>query len=99
LQLSTAIQENLFRQAYEFKTKNTFIAANEKEFEEKIKTGGFLVGFWCKNMSCEENLKQKYKATIRCIPFKLGVDGIKEEGYCISCNKNAKEKVVFAKAY
>ena len=99
LQLSTAIQENLFRQACEFKTKNTYIANNEKEFAEKITTGGFLVGFWCGNMSCEENLKQKYKATIRCIPFKLPVDGIQEEGYCIVCNQKTNQKVVFAKAY
>ena len=57
------------------------------------------MAFWCVNNSCEENIKQKTKATIRCIPFKLQVDQNKEEGYCISCNKNAKQKVFFAKAY
>ena len=99
LKLSTEIQENLFRQAKEFLVKNTHIVANKKEFTEKIKSGGYLICFWCGNTSCEENLKDETKATIRCIPFKLPVDQTQEEGYCISCNKNAKEKAVFAKAY
>ena len=99
LKLSTAIQENLFRQARDFQNKNTFNVSNEKEFTEKIQNGGFLTAFWCGNNSCEENLKQKTKATIRCIPFKLPVDQNKEEGYCISCNKNSNQKVFFAKAY
>ena len=99
LSLSTAIQENLFRQAKEFLIKNTYTVNNEEEFMEKIKSGGFLMTFWCGNEACEENLKQKTKATIRCIPFKIQVDGIKEEGYCIVCRKNTKQKVFFAKAY
>ena len=109
LKLSTEIQENLFRQAKDFQSKNTFNANNEKEFTEKIQNGGFLTTFWCGNNSCEENIKQKTKATIRCIPFKLSaargepcqgrVDQKKEEGYCISCNKNSSQKVFFAKAY
>ncbi len=99
LKLSTEIQENLFRQAKDFQVKNTFNVNNEKEFIEKIVNGGFLTGFWCGNNSCEENIKQKTKATIRCIPFKLPVDQNKEEGYCIVCNKSSREKVFFAKAY
>ena len=99
LSMSTSIQENLFRQAGEFQKKNTHTVKNEKEFIEKVESGGYLITFWCGNESCEENLKQKTKATIRCIPFKLPVDGIKEEGYCIVCSKNTKQKVFFAKAY
>lgn len=109
LKLSTEIQENLFGQAKDFQSKNTFNVNNEKEFTEKIANGGFLTAFWCGNNSCEENIKQKTKATIRCIPFKLPaakgepcqeqVDQNKKEGYCISCNKDSKQKVFFAKAY
>ena len=99
LKLSTEIQENLFRQASEYLNKNTFTVTDQKEFTEKMKSGGYLICFWCGNENCEEILKQKTKATIRCIPFKLPVDQIQEEGYCISCNKKAKEKVIFAKAY
>lgn len=99
LKLSTEVQENLFRQAVEYKNKNTYMVKNEKEFAEKIERGGFLISFWCGESHCEENLKEKTKATIRCIPFKLPVDQIEEEGYCIVCNKSTKQKVVFAKAY
>ena len=99
LKLSTEIQENLFRQAKDFQNKNTFNVSTEKEFIEKIQNGGFLTAFWCENNSCEENIKQKTKATIRCIPFKLPVDQTKEEGYCIVCNKSSRQKVFFAKAY
>ncbi|MBI2996768.1 MAG: proline--tRNA ligase [Candidatus Melainabacteria bacterium] len=99
LRLSTEIQENLFRQTLEFQRKNTFIAKDEKEFLEKINKGGFLISFWCEKTQCEEDLKQKTKATIRCIPFKLPVDCMEKEGYCIVCNQKAKLKVIFAKAY
>lgn len=99
LKLKTEIQENSFRQAKEFLSRNTFCVKNQKEFEEKIVNGGYLIGFWCGKASCEETLKQKTKATIRCIPFKLPVDSLQEEGYCIVCNQNSKQKVVFAKAY
>ena len=97
--LSTEIQENLFRQAGEFLKKNTFWVKDENEFIEKIAKGGYLICFWCENEMCEESLKQKTKATIRCIPFKLPVDQIEEEGYCIICNKKSNQKVIFAKAY
>ena len=72
-------------------SKNIFNVNNEKEFTEKIQNGGFLTAFWCGNNSCEENIKQKTKATIRCIPFKLPVDQSKEEGYCIVCNKDSND--------
>ena len=99
LSLSTAIQENLFKQAKEFQKKNTHTVTNEKEFMERIENGGYLIALWCGNESCEEKLKQKTKATIRCLPFNLPVDEIKEEGYCIVCNKKSNQQVYFAKAY
>lgn len=103
IKLSTEIQENLFRQAIDFQNKNTFYVEKENEFIEKIKSGGLITTFWCGDSSCEDKIKEKTKATIRCIPFKLPtsstVDQIKEEGYCIVCNKTTKQKVVFAKAY
>ena len=99
LKLSNEIQENLFRQAKEFLLKNTFVINNEKEFVKKIESGGYLVCFWCESSTCEENIKLKTKATVRCIPFKLPVDQNQEEGYCISCNKKTNLKVLFAKAY
>ena len=107
--LSTEIQENLFRQAKEFQVKNTFSVNSKEEFIKTTSSGGFIVSFWCGNNSCEENIKQETKATIRCIPFKLPaakgeprkerVDQNQEEGYCIVCNKNSRQKVFFAKAY
>ena len=106
IKLSTEIQENLFRQAKDFKNKNTEFVASEKEFIEKIATTpGFLVSFWCGSSNCEDHIKEKTKATIRCIPFNtpdcqnIPVDQMKKEGYCIVCNKDAKQKVIFAKAY
>lgn len=99
LKLLAEIQENLFRQALNYQNENTYIVRNEKEFAEKVKSGGFLISFWCGKLLCEENLKQRSKITVRCIPFKLPVDQIEEEGYCIVCNKSTKQKVVLAKAY
>lgn len=107
--LSTEIQKNLFRQAKDFLVRSTCSVASEKEFVEKIQEGGYLISFWCGSPLCEEKIKEKTKATIRCIPFESPaaegeprqgrVDEIKEEGYCIVCNSKQRYKAIFAKAY
>ena len=43
----------------------------------------------------EEYIKQKTKATIRCIPL----DAKEEDGVCIMTGKPSKRRVLFAKAY
>lgn len=97
--LSSEIQENLFRQAQEFITKNTSFVKTKEELLEKINSGGYGICFWEGTEDDEGSIQEKTKANIRCIPFNLPVDDIPEEGYCIVCNKKTKQKAIFAKAY
>jgi prolyl-tRNA synthetase len=63
-----------------------------KILEEK---GGFLSAFWDGTAETEAAIKEKTKATIRCIPL----DSPPEEGRCILTGKPAKQRVLFAQAY
>ena len=57
--------------------------------------GGFILAHWDGTPETEEAIKEKTKATIRCIPF----DAPEEEGKCIFSGKPSKRRVVFARSY
>ena len=58
--------------------------------------GGFAESGWCGQASCEANIKEQTKATIRVLP--LGRESA-EGRPCVCCGAQAKEIAVFAKAY
>ncbi|RLC57202.1 MAG: proline--tRNA ligase, partial [Candidatus Cloacimonadota bacterium] len=98
------IQQNIFDKALKFRNENTiniddkddfykFFTPNDKSNPEIH--GGFAMGHWCGNSECEEKIKDDLKVTIRCIP----INEKEETGKCISCGKESKRRVVFAKAY
>ncbi len=49
---------------------------------------------WCGSEKCEERVKEKTGATIRCIEIENA-----KEGKCVACGKATKTVVYFAKAY
>jgi prolyl-tRNA synthetase len=67
---------------------------NGKEKNEKGK-GGFLLAHWCEGLKCETEIKERTKATTRCLPF----DQPEEKGKCILCGGKSKKRWIFAKAY
>jgi prolyl-tRNA synthetase len=70
---------------------NTF-----EEFVEVLnKKGGFISAHWDGTAETEEQIKNKTKATIRCIPS----DAKEEEGTCVFSGKKSSRRVLFAKAY
>jgi prolyl-tRNA synthetase len=66
--------------------------------------GGFALSHWCGSPTCEAQVKDALKVTIRCIPLR-GVEGapweasLHEDGPCIVCGAPGKGRVVFAKSY
>ncbi len=94
-QLLEEIQNNLFTQAKEFRDSNTHFVSSYDEFCSIMETGGFARCGWDGLTSTELKIKEKTKATIRCIPF----DEEPEGKYCIFSGKPAKHEVIFAKAY
>jgi len=57
--------------------------------------GGFVSAHWDGTAETEEAIKEKTKATIRCIPL----NNEKEEGKCILTGKPSSQRVLFARAY
>ena len=64
----------------------------EKTLDEK---GGFISAHWDGTAETEDAIKEKTKATIRCIPL----DAVKENGKCILTGKPSTQRVLFARAY
>ena len=77
------------------KTKPGKLGSSYDEFCSIMETGGFVRCGWDGLTNTELKIKEKTKATIRCIPF----DEEPEGKYCIFSGKPAKHEVIFAKAY
>ncbi|HKL03371.1 MAG TPA: His/Gly/Thr/Pro-type tRNA ligase C-terminal domain-containing protein, partial [Cryomorphaceae bacterium] len=90
------IQQNLYNKALTYREENTREVDSWEEFQDVIATkGGFVSAHWDGTAETEEYIKQKTKATIRCIPF--GDRG--GSGKCVQSGKPSEGRVLFAKAY
>ena len=89
------IQKNLFNKALSFREKNSFYVDTKEDFIDQIEKGGFVYAHWDGTSETEDLIKQKTKATIRCIPL----DSANEQGYCLFSGKKSEKRVIFAKAY
>jgi len=94
--LLSEIQQNMYNKALAFRQENTRKADTWEEFVEILETkGGFVSAHWDGTTETEELIKEKTKATIRCIPL----DNPQDDGKCILTGKPSKERVLFARAY
>lgn len=90
------IQQNIFQKALAYRNDNIRKADTWAEFSQLIaEKGGFVSAHWDGTVETEEIIKDKTKATIRCIPM----EGVPEEGKCIYSGKPSKQRVLFAVAY
>jgi prolyl-tRNA synthetase len=95
-QLLEDIQQNLYNKALAFRTGHTSKANTWEEFEKLLdEKGGFVSAHWDGTAETEEAIKEKTKATIRCIPL----NNEKEESKCILTGKPSSQRVLFARAY
>jgi prolyl-tRNA synthetase len=66
------------------------------EFVNVLETkGGFVSAHWDGTAETETLIKEKTKATIRCIPF----EGDQTPGACVCSGKPSERRVLFAQAY
>ena len=90
------IQDNLFKRAHTYRTEHITNVDTWDEFEKVLKEkGGFIAAHWDGTADTEDKIKEKTKATIRCIPL----NNKKEEGKCILTGKPSEQRVLFAIAY
>ena len=91
-----AIQTNLFNRARQYRDEHITNANSWEEFVNLLDNkGGFVAAHWDGSPETEEAIKEKTKATIRCIPL----DATKETGLCILSGKPSTQRVLFARAY
>lgn len=90
------MQYDLFEKAKKYRDEHITPANNWGEFEKLLdEKGGFISAHWDGTAETEEAIKDKTKATIRCIPL----DNPKEDGKCILTGKPSTQRVLFARAY
>jgi len=90
------IQKNLYNRALAFREANTTKVDDWDEFVRLLdEKPGFLSAHWDGTAETEEAIKEKTKATIRCIPL----NNPQEEGKCILTGKPSTQRVLFARAY
>lgn len=96
IDLLDKIQDNLFNRAKAFREERTTVADTFDEFQKALdEKGGFVSAHWDGTTETELKIKEKTKATIRCIP----VNNKLEEGKCILTGKPSSQRVLFARAY
>ena len=74
----------------------TYAPQSVAEMEDLLRAAaGFATAGWCGSAACEARVKERTKATIRCLPL------IEEEthGACIVCGRAASEAATWAQAY
>lgn len=89
------IQANLFAKAKSFRDAGTQSVDTWEDFEAALDRGGFVMAHWDGTPETEEAIKDRTKATIRCIP----IDAPEETGNCILTGKPSNRRVAFARAY
>ena len=96
IKLLDDIQKNMFNKAKAYSEEHTTTVNDWNEFEKVLdEKGGFIAAHWDGTADTEEAIKEKTKATIRCIPL----NAEQENGKCILTGKPSKQRVIFARAY
>jgi prolyl-tRNA synthetase len=92
------IQSSLFRKALTFREENTREVPDFEAFKETMEAKrGFIRGPWCGDEACEDKIKEETMATVRVIL--LGQKKETPVGPCVSCGRQGKLVVYFARAY
>ncbi|GAA3951070.1 proline--tRNA ligase [Chitinophaga oryziterrae] len=90
------IQQQMFDKALAYRDSHITPADTFEEFERLLdEKGGFISAHWDGTAETEEQIKDRTKATIRCIPL----NNPQENGTCILTGKPSVQRVLFARAY
>ncbi len=90
------IQQNLFDRAKAYRDAHITKADSLAELEDILENkGGFVYAHWDGTTETELEIKERTKATIRCIP----VGWPDEAGQCVLTGKPSERRVLFARAY
>lgn len=89
------IHENMYKKALDHLNSHIKVVHNTDELREAVDNGNFGLGMWCGCRECEDKLKADMQVTTRNMPFDQTPVGDK----CVVCDKPAKKKIYFGRAY
>jgi len=89
------VQVELFERAKAHRDRSIHVVNSWDEFTAALDRGGFVSAHWDGTPETEDQIKDKTKATIRCIPLENAL----EEGRCILTGQPSTQRVLFARAY
>jgi prolyl-tRNA synthetase len=89
------IQSSMYNRALKLRESMTHHVNTWEEFEKALDAGGFVYAHWDGTSETEKKIKDRTKATIRCIPL----DSVAEDGKCILTGAPSSRRVIFARAY
>lgn len=98
----SSLQLRLFEKQQTFVKKHTHEVSSWDHFTDIMKgERGYLKAFWCEENECEKIIKEKTKATTRCLPLDAGEEGLPagRHGVCVHCGKPAKHRWIFGQSY
>ena len=91
-----SVQRELYADALAFREANTHEITSFDAFAAGVEEqGGFWIGAWCGEASCEAEVAARTKATIRFLP----IERIDPRGDCIHCGRTGVDVGTWARAY
>ena len=96
LAMLDAVQSNMLETARAFRDAHTADVHNMEELGEQV-NGGYAKAMWCGERACEDEIKEKFNASSRNMPFDQEKEWFGDT--CVCCGKKAKKVMYFAKAY
>ena len=90
------VQKTLYDQAKAFRDERTTEVHNMDELGKAVENG-FARAMWCGDRACEDEIKEKFNASSRNMPFDQ--DAFSFGDTCVCCGKKADKVMYFAKAY
>ena len=90
------MQTDMLERARAHRDAHTHVATNMAEPEDILNNRpGFVKAMWCGDQACEDQIKEKFAATSRCMPFEQ--EHLSDT--CVCCGKPAKKMVYWGRAY
>ena len=91
------VHDGLYQKALENREKHTYACRDMDEIVRVLagQGDGFVKAMWCGEQTCEDEIKNRFGASSRCMPFDQTPIG----ETCVCCGKPAKKVIYFAKAY
>lgn len=88
------IQQTLFDQAKKFRDEKTHVVHNMEELGAAVENG-FAKAMWCGERACEDEIKEKFNASSRNMPFDQEKEWFGDT--CVCCGKRRRRSCISRK--